>query len=131
VAFDLDRNDWRTFRVDRIDKVVVTGHTFTPRRLDDPERLVRAALSSAPYRYRAEVSFTVGAEVLSKRVAPNVGMVEPSGDGCLLLIGADDAVWLASYLIGLELPFEVLRPAELREELRQMAARIAQSHNAF
>jgi biotin operon repressor len=33
---------------DRMKEVVVTGHTFAPRRLDDPGRLVAAALSATP-----------------------------------------------------------------------------------
>ena len=38
VAYDLDRDDWRTFRVDRASTVTVTGHTFPPRPIDDPGR---------------------------------------------------------------------------------------------
>ncbi len=45
VAYDLDRQDWRTFRVDRMAAVPeITGHTFIPRRLEDPARLVAEAL---------------------------------------------------------------------------------------
>ncbi len=128
VAFDLDRQDWRTFRVDRVKEVVVTGHTFAPRRLDDPGRLVAAAISATPYRYHAEVRFAISAEDLVKRVAPSVGLVEADDAGSLLRLGADDSTWLASYLIGLGLPFEVVRPAELRAELHELATRLAQVH---
>lgn len=129
VAFDLDRQDWRTFRVDRVRSVTVTGHTFAPRQLDDAGRFVAAALSATPYRYRAEVSVAVSPDELRKRVAPNVGLIEPSGTGSLLQIGADDTAWLASYLIGLDLPFEVLRPAELRAELHRLASQVAGAHS--
>lgn len=128
VAFDLDRQDWRTFRVDRVKSVVVTGHTFTPRKLENPERLVQAAISSTPYRYRAEVTFPIAPEALSKRVTPNVGIVEAGGAGAVLKIGADDPTWLASYLIGLDIPFEVLGPPELRAELCSLAERVALAH---
>lgn len=95
MAFDLDEQDWRTFGVDRLANLAVTGHTFTPRRLEDPEQLVRTALSSAPYRYRAEVLVALPPEELARRVSPNVGIVEPSGDESLLRMGADCLAWLA------------------------------------
>src|SRR5580658_6063432 len=39
VAFDQDREDWRTFRVDRVSSLRVPGHTFVPRPLSDPARM--------------------------------------------------------------------------------------------
>lgn len=128
VAFDLDRQDWRTFRVDRIAKLVVSGHVFAPRRLDDPEQLVRAALNSTPYRYRAEVLVDAPPEELSRRVAPNVGLVEPAGGGSLLRIGADDVAWLASFLIEMDLQFEVVAPPELRTAIRELGVRLSARH---
>ena len=131
VAFDLDRQDWRTFRVDRLANLAVTGHTFVPRALEDPEQLVRAALSSTPYRYRAEVLVTAPPEELSRRVGPNVGIVEPAaGRRSLLRIGADTLAWLAGFLIEMDLPFEVLAPPELRAELHELGARLAARHRA-
>jgi predicted DNA-binding transcriptional regulator YafY len=128
VAYDLDRQDWRTFRVDRLKNLAVTGHTFTPRRLDDPEQLVRTALSSAPYRYRAEVRVAASPEELSRRVAPNAGIVEPDGQTSLLRVGADSLAWLVSFLFELDLPFEIVAPPELRAEFRDLLAGLAQSH---
>ena len=130
VAFDLDRRDWRTFRVDRVKQVRLTGHTFEPREQVDAGRMVAAALSAAPYRYVAEVRFSCTSEQLARRVPPNVGVVEPDGEGALLRIGADDAEWLAGYLIGLAVPFEVLRPADLRDQVRKIAERVTHAHSA-
>jgi predicted DNA-binding transcriptional regulator YafY len=130
VAFDLDRQDWRTFRVDRLKNLALSGHTFVPRRLDDPEQLVRTALSSTTYRYRAEVHVGAPPEELSRRVAPTVGIVEPLGRESLLKIGADNVAWLASYLIEMDLAFEVLAPPELRAEFHDLASRLEKSHRA-
>src|SRR5579871_2537246 len=55
IGFDLDRDDWRTFRVDRMSEVVLTGHGFARRPLSDPGRLVAEAITAAGYRYRAVV----------------------------------------------------------------------------
>ncbi|MGH9028371.1 MAG: helix-turn-helix transcriptional regulator [Acidimicrobiales bacterium] len=128
VAYDVDRDDWRTFRVDRLKNLAVTGHTFVPRRLDDPEQLVRSALNSTSYRYRAEVRVSAPPEELSRRVAPNVGIVEAAGRDSLLRIGADSLAWLASFLIEMDLPFEVVAPPELRAELHALGARLAELH---
>jgi predicted DNA-binding transcriptional regulator YafY len=128
VAFDLDRQDWRTFRVDRVKQVRLTGHIFAPRHLDDPGRLVAAALAVTPYRYQAEVRFEAGPEELRRRVPPSVGLVEAADEGSLLKIGADDIDWLAGYLVGLGLPFAVVQPGELREQMRALAERIALKH---
>lgn len=129
VAFDLDRDDWRTFRVDRLKNLAVTGHIFAPRRLDDPQQLVRSALNSTSYRYRAEVRVDVAPEVLSSRIAPNVGIVEAADRGSLLRIGADDLTWLASYLIEMDLPFEVVAPPELRAQFHDLGLRLAERHD--
>jgi len=129
VAFDLDRRDWRTFRVDRVKQVRVTGHAFVPRALLDPGRLVSDAITSSGYRYQAVVKFAATAAEVRRRVPPHVGAVEASGAGSVLRIGADRAEWLTSYLIGLGLPFEVVSPPELREGVLAIAQRTVGSHN--
>ena len=55
VAHDVDRDDWRTFRVDRVVGAERTGHRF--RFVDPPDaaELVSRATAVAPYRYTARV----------------------------------------------------------------------------
>src|SRR5215813_9066004 len=50
LAFDIDRDDWRTFRVDRMDEPRATVAPFTPRDLpaDDPAAFVRDAIEHMP-----------------------------------------------------------------------------------
>jgi predicted DNA-binding transcriptional regulator YafY len=129
VAYDLDRRDWRTFRVDRAKQVRRTGHSFVPREHPDPGRLVSDAITSSGYHYQAVVTFRATVEEVRRRVPPHVGAVEASTDGAVLRIGADQAAWLTSYLIGLGLAFEVVSPPELREEVLAIAQRAASSHN--
>lgn len=128
VAYDLDRRDWRTFRVDRARTVRLTGHTFTPRPLADPRRMVAQAISGTGYRYRAVVRFEVKAEEISKRVPPHVGAVEEDGGSTTLKIGVDDPAWLTGYLIGLGLAFEVVDPPELRSGVLEITERVAGAH---
>ena len=58
VAFDCGREDWRTFRVDRIDGPASTGARFHPRELPakDAAAYVSRSLQSYPSRYEARVT---------------------------------------------------------------------------
>jgi predicted DNA-binding transcriptional regulator YafY len=131
VAYDLDRLDWRTFRVDRVKQVRLTGHTFEPRPLGDPRRLVSDAITSSGYRYQALVRFEATTEEVRRKVPPHVGAVEAGEDGPVLRIGVDQADWLTGYLVGLALPFEVVGPPELRERARAIAQQMLNSHSAL
>jgi predicted DNA-binding transcriptional regulator YafY len=130
VAYDLDRRDWRTFRVDRVKQVRRTGHVFVPREHPDPGRLVREAITASGYRYQAVVTFRATVEEVRRRVPPHVGTVEASASGPVLRLGADHADWLTSYLVGLGLGFEVVDPPELRQAVLAIAQRTVASHNA-
>jgi len=128
VAFDVDRDDWRTFRADRIAAVVATGHRF---RFDDPPDaadLVQRASGVAPYRYVAHVVLRAPPDVVSAKVPPTVGIVDAHPDGSLLTVGADDLGFLAGHLVALDLPFEALDPPELRAFLRRAATRLDHMH---
>jgi len=128
VALDVDRQEWRTLRVDRIASVVTTGHRF---HLDDPPSatdLVSRASGVSPYRHVAEVVVEASPEVVSTRVPATVGVVRDHPRGALLLVGGDDLASLAGHLVLLDLPFEVLTPPELREVLRRIGARLLDAH---
>ncbi len=128
VAFDVDRDDWRTFRADRIIEVVPTGHRF---RLEDPPDavdLVSRASGVSPYRYAARVVVRASADAVAGKVPPTVGVVEPHPEGALLTVGADDLAALAGHLVGLDLPFEALEPPELRHLLRRAGAGLVAAH---
>lgn len=128
IAYDLDREDWRTFRVDRLSALEVTGHRFEPRELADPGRLVAEAITAAGYRHRALVRLAAPLEQVSRLVGPSIGVVEDAQGATLLTIGVDDFDWLAGYLIGLGVAFEALEPPELRTHLAGLGRRLAEAH---
>ena len=130
VAFDVDRADWRTFRVDRIGTATRTGHRFVPSDVPDAAAMVGRAITTAPYRHHAVVRVDAPAAVLRDRIPPTVGTVRPLGDASMLSVGADDLAYLAGHLVGLDLPFEVLEPAELRDHLRTVGLRLSAAHAA-
>lgn len=128
VAYDLDRDDWRTFRVDRASSVNLTGHTFDPRRLDDPGRMVAEGIANAKSSYLAVVRIAAPLDDVALQIQSGIGTLRPDGQDTIADIGADDLEWLVGYLFGLGFEFEVLEPAEWRSRLADLAARLAQRH---
>ncbi|MEU4792256.1 YafY family protein [Micromonospora tulbaghiae] len=125
VAFDPARDDWRTFRVDRLTPRTPTGPRFAARELPgDVVDRVRQGVSSAAWRHRARVRVHAPAEAVADRINPAVGTVEPAGDNaCLLHTGADRLENIAVWLGLLDLDFTVEDPPELADLLRTLAAR--------
>jgi predicted DNA-binding transcriptional regulator YafY len=128
VAHDLDRHDWRTFRVDRMTDVRLTGHTFLPRPLADAARLVAESIAVAPYLYQARVRVSAPAIEVRARVHGDVAVVRPDNEGAILELGADRLEWLAGYLVELGLDFQVEEPGELRDYLATLGHRLADRH---
>jgi predicted DNA-binding transcriptional regulator YafY len=127
VAYDLGREDWRTFRVDRIDKPASTGVRFTPRELPakDAAAFVSRSLKSYPSRYEARVTVECPAEELQGRRWLG-GDVTPLGeDRCELRTSDDQLAWLAMRIAMIPAPFTVHEPPELIEQLRVIGERIA------
>ncbi|GAA1669899.1 WYL domain-containing protein [Nonomuraea maheshkhaliensis] len=127
VGWDVERRDWRTFRVDRMRLRTPGGPRFVPRDPpdDDLAAYLSRAISSAPYRYRARVAMHAPAEVVAEHMPPTMGTVEPLDDRtCLLLCGANTldeiVVWIALMDIG----FEVRDPPELVERVGALADRL-------
>ena len=82
VAWDLDRADWRTFRVDRMRPGISAGMRFTSRPLTDAdaEALVARGIPPEARKFQARVIVHLPAERLAERVGPWIGTVEPLDD---------------------------------------------------
>ena len=126
VGFDLDRDDWRTYRVDRISELVPTGHRNTPRETPDAGALVSEGVAVRVFETRTRVLVHAPSQDVAMFIGPTVGVVEqsaPGADTCVVTIGGDPD-WVARYLAGLPVDFEVLDPPEVRDELRALAERL-------
>jgi predicted DNA-binding transcriptional regulator YafY len=126
VAWDVTRQDWRTFRVDRMTPKIPTGPRFVPR--DPPEPDVAGYVSrntaQALWRHHARVRLHAPVAAVQGRVTAAIGTLEALDDEhCLLTTGADTLPMLALYLGMLDVDFDVLDPPELRETLAALAAR--------
>jgi predicted DNA-binding transcriptional regulator YafY len=128
VAWDVDREDWRTFRIDRIEPRLSTDRRFAPRKLParDIGAYVSAAVSAARDRYQAQVVLHAPLEQVAKRVPPSYGALEAIDEhSCLLRTGAHWLGGLAVYVASIGVDFEVLEPPELIDEVRALAERFA------
>jgi predicted DNA-binding transcriptional regulator YafY len=128
MCFDLERDDWRSFRLDRISRIEVSTWRFAAREHPDPADYVQRAVTSEVYRYRAVVRVQAAADLVRQRVTPSAMLVEDlDAETCLVRAGADDLGFLALHLGCLGFDFEVLEPMALRDEVAAMADRLARA----
>ncbi|MCW8216832.1 MULTISPECIES: helix-turn-helix transcriptional regulator [Streptomyces] len=130
VAWDLDREDWRTFRADRITPRVPTGPRFTPREVPGGEVAAfvagrfQGAEAPGDWPCRGEVVLRTAAAT----VAPYVrdGLVEALGpDRCRLVLGAWSWTALAAGLGRFDADIEAVGPDDLREAFARLSRRYA------
>ncbi|MFF2084870.1 helix-turn-helix transcriptional regulator [Nocardia sp. NPDC058176] len=130
IAWDTDRADWRTYRVDRLTPRIPTGPRFTPREAPDLDLggYLTRGITTAAYRYQAVITLAVPATVAADRIAPTVGLIEPrTPDTCLLHTGSNDLTELAIYVATFDFPFHVEEPPELITHLRALATRFTEA----
>lgn len=129
MAWDVDRDDWRTFRLDRLDRPRPTGLRFEPRRLPgaDAAAFVAQAIASIPCRYQVAVTLYAPLEVMAERRCLG-GTLEAIDDRtCLLRASADSLEWFAVSLGLLGVDFDVHKPPELVDHLTLLADRYRRS----
>jgi predicted DNA-binding transcriptional regulator YafY len=124
MAYDVDRDDWRTFRLDRMRAVEATTWRFTEREHDDPAAYVQRSVASAAYRFQARIVVHAPlAQVQERTSARSVVLSAIDDETTLLEAGSETIYALAFHLSFLGWEFEVQEPAELRMVLAEMGGR--------
>ncbi|MGN6868031.1 MAG: helix-turn-helix transcriptional regulator [Solirubrobacteraceae bacterium] len=135
VAFDLDRDDWRTFRLDRIRGRVRAGERGRRRVVPggDPAAFVRERLRGAREgdAFSSEVvpgriRLAAPAARIRARIPGRYAVVEPDGEESCIVTSRGRwshgfLVWMAT----LDEPMVVLDPPELAEAARTIVARLS------
>jgi predicted DNA-binding transcriptional regulator YafY len=128
VAWDLDREDWRTFRVDRITPRIPTGPRFIPREV--PGGNVAAFVASrfqgadgiGGWPCRGEVILSIPAAAVLRYTRE--GIVEELGpDRCRLVVGSWSWAALAAAIGRFDTDIEVVGPPELKNAFAHLARR--------
>src|SRR4051794_27808838 len=130
VAWDVDREDWRTFRVDRIGPRLSRDRPFAPSEppAADIAAYVSQSVSAARDRYQAQVILRAPLAEVAPRVPHTVGTLEAIDDhSCLLRTGSDWLGGLAVYVADIGVDFEVLEPPEFVEQVRHLAERFGRA----
>jgi predicted DNA-binding transcriptional regulator YafY len=131
VAFDLDREDWRTFRIDRIQGRVRDGGRCPKRTVPggDPAAYVQRQLQTSaggdttaePGRIRLETS----AENARRRIPERYAIVESDGEQACVV--TTRGAWSRNFLVWmatLDEPMEVLGPPELVDAAKALVERL-------
>jgi predicted DNA-binding transcriptional regulator YafY len=127
VAWDRLRADWRSFRVDRLERPASTGLRFEPRPLPAPDAaaFVERSAAAARSRYEARVTVDAPADELAARLPWLAGSLVPiDATHCEYRASDDDLKWLALRIVALDAEVEVHGPPELVALMRGLARRL-------
>jgi predicted DNA-binding transcriptional regulator YafY len=125
VAWDLDRADWRSFRVDRLTDPRSTRYRFLPREIPGGDALafVREGLRSMPTRYQVDVTIRLPASIVTGWLGDWAQVEATDAGSCRMRMSVDVLDWPVMILAALDGEVEVHEPAELRDRLGGIAAR--------
>lgn len=126
VAWDSQRKDWRTFRMDRLERLASSGPQFAPRDFPgDIAAYVSRSIRQVPYRHRMRIRLKGSAAELAKLIPSWCGVLEAlDQESCSLSTGADSIEALAAQIILAGTDFEILDGHEHVAELQKIATRL-------
>lgn len=128
LGYDLDRHDWRSFRLDRLRDPQATRVPFRPREIPggDAGAYVRAGLSRREQGLHLVVDVDASPEHVATRIGPWATVVDEQPERVRLAIDANDTRWAMFGLGYLEAPFMLVEaPDEVREALHTWSERFA------
>jgi predicted DNA-binding transcriptional regulator YafY len=128
VAWDVDREDWRTFRVDRMVEPKALTRPFTPRELPDgvdAAQFVEAGIQTMSSVAEAVITVEASAEeVEATRIMAHTSVEAVAGGRTRVRLQAEEIEWLAVAIAALPFPVEVHEPPELVAAVRSMGERL-------
>jgi predicted DNA-binding transcriptional regulator YafY len=75
IAYDLDRDDWRSFRVDRMSDVSAWTWRFRPRAAPDAATYVQEGVASRVYTHRARFLVRAPADTIRAQIPASAAVV--------------------------------------------------------
>jgi predicted DNA-binding transcriptional regulator YafY len=120
IAWDLDRGDWRSFRVDRLTDPAGTGARFRPREIPggDPVTWLRSRIAAIPTRHDVSVVVRAPADRV-RGMLGYWGTAEALDDSSTRIrMRVDDLAWPVMVIGAIGAPFTVESPPELADRVR-------------
>jgi len=125
LAYDLDRDGWRSFRVDRMTDVCARTWHFRPREAPDAATYVQEAVASRVYPHQAHFLVHAPADTVRAQIPASAAVIRPrDSERCEVLSGARNLDFVLMHVLLLGHNFEVLSPAELGKRCRVLANRL-------
>ena len=118
-----ERAALRTFRIDRITDVEVTGTTFAPPDDFDARAYLHRTLPFVKSPWPVDVWLDMPLAEVARRTPPSRVQLQAEASGTALRCTMDDLDWLASRLLGLNCTVEVREPRELRDAFHRVGQR--------
>lgn len=127
VGYCLLRQDYRSFRLDRIGRAQLLAESFARDESFDCEAFVRVHVGRISERWQIEVLFQAPLATVQQKIPASFGTLTITDEGVLFQSRHGDIAQTARYLIALNLPFVAREPPELRETLLQLAQQLISS----
>jgi predicted DNA-binding transcriptional regulator YafY len=132
-GYDLDRDGWRIYRVDRVTEPRATGARIARRELPAPDAasFVAGKLFTGAPTYQAVATVHAPIAEVATRLGDAAGELRAiDAHSCRLRSHVDTLEWLALRLAMLGCEFEVHEPAALVDYLRALGARVIRAAGA-
>ncbi|MEU7984895.1 YafY family protein [Streptosporangium canum] len=125
LAYDLERDDWRSFRVDRMTDVSARTWRFDPRTAPDAATYVQEGVASRVYPHQARFLVHASADTVRAQIPAAAAVVRRrGGELCEVLSGAGSLDFVLMHVLLLGHDFEVVDPPELGMRCRALARRL-------
>ena len=129
VGYDTDRQDWRSFRLDRLTGPAGTGTRFRPRDLPaaDATAFVRASIGSARAVFEVEAVVDAPAATVRERIGQWSTVEDIDATRCRVRMTADSLDWPTMALGAAGVDFHVLAPPGLLDHMHDWGRRFSQA----
>jgi predicted DNA-binding transcriptional regulator YafY len=124
-AYDVNRHDWRTFRVDRVRAARNTGRHFNPKPVPsgDAVAYVRSSIRSAVSTATYVMEVAAPAEIVRERFGHWARVSAIDAGSCRMEVASEGAGWPTTMLVTLGVDFTVVSPPAFRRQLADAGER--------
>jgi predicted DNA-binding transcriptional regulator YafY len=124
-AFDPKAHQRKTFRLDRITAASRQPGSFESSPDQDPAANVLDSLARTPWAHPVAVRVSGRVEELERRLPLGLAVLEPIGESWVRVrLNAESLDWVPALIAGLDRPFVIEAPAELRDRMAEFAHRL-------
>ncbi len=125
-AFCVSKNDYRTFKINRMREVQLLDECFAGKAFSmpelEPDLSVPSGLTDLKLRFSPQIAYRVYDEFDGEAV-------QPQEDGsCIVTTKVPADAWLCGYILSFGTGVEVLEPQDIREEMMRQAEAIQKKY---